>query len=171
MDEYLKCHKERPFVLRQYLNSSDSPCPPWPAIHRWKSAEYLLGLIGEGRVVPVEVGRAYDEVDWGQRIIPFRDFLARAGYDIEREDDDKSSTDSPLYLAQHPLLRQFPALERDISIPDFVWTCPSAPASMPAYRPPITEDGVETNVWVGSGKQDIVSPAHTVNTIPSVIAS
>jgi len=161
---YLRDHREQPFILRQHLRSPDSPSPPWPAIDRWRSPDYLLDLVGEGRVVPVEVGSAYDDVDWGQRIIPLRDFLARAGYDVTPQSDKVPETaSSPLYLAQHPLLSQFPALERDISIPDYVWSNPAPTAAVPMYHPPDTKDGLMINVWVGSGGGEIVSPAHTVS--------
>jgi len=164
VSDYLRDHRDRPFILRQYLHSSDSPCPPWPAIERWRSPDYLLDLVGEGRVVPVEVGSAYDDVGWGQGIIPFRNFLARAGYDLTPENEEPPGTElSPLYLAQHPLLSQFPGLERDISLPDFVWSNPPPTDAIPSYRPPETKDGIVINVWVGSGRKEIVSPAHTVS--------
>ncbi len=115
-------------------------------------------------MVPVEVGSAYDDVGWGQGIIPFRNFLARAGYDLTPENEEPPGTElSPLYLAQHPLLSQFPGLERDISLPDFVWSNPPPTDAIPSYRPPETKDGIVINVWVGSGRKEIVSPAHTVS--------
>lgn len=161
---YLRDHRENPFILRRYLHSPDSPSPPWPAIIRWRSAEYLLDRVGEGRMVPVEIGAAYDDAGWGQTIIPFRDFLHRAGYDIPPENDDRpSGASAPLYLAQHPLLSQFPGLERDIAIPDYVWSGPAPTDDMPTYRPPSNRDGMITNVWVGSGGGEIISPAHTVS--------
>ncbi|KAK4687987.1 hypothetical protein P7C73_g2132, partial [Tremellales sp. Uapishka_1] len=176
VSQYLQHHITSPFILKRHLDSPDSPCPPWPAVDRWRSAEYLLDLVGEGRVVPVEVGGAYDEKDWGQRIIPFRDFLARAGYQVSVEDDgedkderekrrlvegDVPEVEPPLYLAQHPLLKQFPELDSDISLPDYVWSSPPEPVATPSYRPPENEDGLLLNVWVGSGKGEIISPAHT----------
>ena len=50
----------------------------WPAMHRWSDPNYLLSIAGPGRYVPVEIGRAYDEPGWGQRIVPFEQFLRRA---------------------------------------------------------------------------------------------
>ena len=118
--------------------------------------------------MPVEVGSAYDDDDWGQKIVSFRDFLARIGYDVVPEESDNhssilSAATAPLYLAQHPLMAQFPALERDFSIPDYVWSSPLAPESMPMYHPPSTKDGFVLNVWIGSGEGQVVSPAHTVS--------
>jgi lysine-specific demethylase 8 len=159
--QYITEDSKRPFILREHLASGASNMPPWPALHRWKLASYLLEAVGEGRVVPVEVGAAYDDSDWGQRIIPFRDFLARAGFDVDPETEG-ASEGPPLYLAQHPLFTQFPVLQRDISLPDFVWSDPPPPTYMPDYSPPPNDVGVIINVWIGSGSGEIVSPAHTV---------
>jgi hypothetical protein len=110
--------------------------------------------VGEGRVVPVEVGNSYVDEDWSQQIIPFRDFLARAGFSVVPE---TQADYGPLYLAQHPLFKQFPELERDIILPDYVWN-----AHQGDYKPPDNESGILVNVWVGSGNGEVVSPAHTV---------
>jgi hypothetical protein len=154
MSEYTSKHYQRPFILRRYLDSVTSPAPPWPAVSRWKSIEYLLDQVGEGRVVPVEVGRAYDEPGWGQEIIPFRDFLRRV--------TTSEGHARPLYLAQHQLFRQFPQLEKDMALPDYVWSEPSAANGNESYCGPQTETGVLVNVWVGGGGE-VISPAHTVS--------
>jgi lysine-specific demethylase 8 len=162
LDGYVSRHCQAPFVLRGYLAKEDGPTPPWPALTRWKDAEYLLSRIGRGRWVPVEEGRAYDDRDWGQRIVPFEDFLERAGfYDNRRK--TAMPTDRPMYLAQHSLFRQFPDLESDMTLPDYVWSRPPIPSDFPSYREPDTRDGVIVNVWVGSGSGEIISPAHTVS--------
>lgn len=158
IEVYLDKHCDRPFVLRRLLQSPSPVCPPWPAINRWRSAQYLIGAVGEGRVVPVEVGQAYDTQDWGQQIIGFQSFLARAGYDVDGERGGP-----PLYLAQHPLFRQFPELQADIALPDYVWSNPAPTREMPEYVPPQTDDGIAVNVWIGSGDSEIHSPAHTVS--------
>ncbi|WVQ96546.1 hypothetical protein IAU59_003651 [Kwoniella sp. CBS 9459] len=88
IDEYLQHHSQQPFILRGYLSTDpddgielDSCCPPpWPAIDRWRSAEYLRETAGKGRVVPVEVGGAYVDESWTQKIIPFDDFLQVSGF-------------------------------------------------------------------------------------------
>ena len=159
LESYLTHHVAKPFVLRGYLVDGKATAP-WPAVERWRDPDYLLSKVGRGRCVPVEEGRSYDDVDWGQKIVRFEDFLVRAGFHNAERD---TPTDRPMYLAQHSLFRQFPELESDISLPDFVWSEPPAPAGLPLYRRPETENGVIINVWVGSGSGEIVSPAHTVS--------
>jgi hypothetical protein len=161
IDRYRAVDYEYPFVIRGYLSEGGQSV--WPAIQRWKDPEYLLSQVGRGRCVPVEEGSSYDDSDWGQRIVPFDEFLARAGFPGLYTGTTKTSTDRPMYLAQHSLLRQFPELEQDINLPGYVSSAPPAPASFPSYHPPATEVGVITNVWVGSGSGEIVSPAHTVS--------
>lgn len=46
----------------------------WPAMQRWQSLDYLLGVAGL-RTVPVEVGRHYLADGWGQRLMPLSDFI------------------------------------------------------------------------------------------------
>lgn len=172
-DPGLTCH---PFIMRGFL-ADDTHLPRWPALDRWKDARYLLERVaGEGRVVPVEVGKSYDEEAWGQRIVPFDKFLAATGWHVpatttirgndedgEQEqggvDVEDSLVDAPLYLAQHALFTQFPSLERDIALPDYVWSEPPTPPHAPQYTPP---PDVLTNVWIGPGRH-VVSPAHTVS--------
>ncbi len=163
LSSYLRNHREGPFILRGYVreNNSSSPCPAWAAIKKWKSGDYILDLVGEGRVVPVEVGRAYDECDWGQKIVPLRDFLRRSGYLVEGE-TDAAEYGPPWYLAQTSLLKQFPQLAGDISYPDYIWSSPPSPSYMPTYRPPQNDEGLVVNFWIGSGREEVVSPAHTV---------
>jgi hypothetical protein len=161
IDRYRTVDYESPFVIRGYLSEGGQSV--WPAIQRWKDPEYLLSQVGRGRCVPVEEGSSYADSDWGQRIVPFEEFLARAGFPGLCTDSTKSSTDRPMYLAQHSLFQQFPELEQDINLPGYVSSAPPATASFPSYHPPATEDGVITNVWVGSGSGEIVSPAHTVS--------
>lgn len=50
----------------------------WPARNErpWKSPSYLMQrTLGGRRRVPVEVGRSYTDGGWGQRVIPFKDFV------------------------------------------------------------------------------------------------
>jgi hypothetical protein len=154
MLEYTTTHANSPFIVRGFAGP-DSMLP-WPALHRWKSAEYLLNAVGDARVVPVECGEAYVDESWGQKIMPFRTFLSRVGYDIKHETE---ATDyGTLYLAQYSLFRQFPILERDFAFPDYVWAQPQT--SYPCVR---TESGPVVNVWVGHSERHPVSPAHTVS--------
>lgn len=138
-----------PFIIRGHCND-------WPAIKSWKSPEYLLDCVGEGRVVPVEVGSAYVDEDWGQRIISFRTLLARCGFDIDPDEDDSTLGTQPLYLAQHSLFKQFPRLERDVMYPDYVWSEPQCGDAI--YQP---LDQPQVNVWIGNSASHPVSPAHT----------
>lgn len=162
LENYLVHHREKPFILPGYLSTASDHCPPWPAISKWADPDYLLSRVGRGRWVPVEEGSAYDDRSWGQRIVPFEDFLRRAGFALD-ETDSTPIESRPMYLAQHSLFRQFPNLERDVVIPDYAWSNPAAPIDSPAYRPPLNEDGLIVNVWIGSGSGEIVSPAHTVS--------
>lgn len=153
----------QPFVIRGFTTSSNE-CPPWSAISKWSDATYLLSSVGEGRHVPVEIGSAYSDSDWGQRIVPLRDFLNRAGFlTSEQSEPHRQAEEPPMYLAQHSLFRQFPQLEADLAFPDYVWSAPSAPVDYPMYKPPSNQEGVIVNVWIGSGSGKIVSPAHTVS--------
>lgn len=42
---------------------------------RWSDLTYLRRLAGPGRVVPVEVGGDYTQSGWGQKMMPFDEFL------------------------------------------------------------------------------------------------
>ena len=154
MSDYTNLYAHTPFIVRGFAGPDSTL--PWPALHRWKSAEYLLDAVGNGRVVPVECGEAYVDETWGQKIVPFRTFLSKVGYDIEheRQDDDHET----LYLAQHSLFRQFPMLERDFALPDYVWAQPQT-----EYPHSRIESGPIVNVWIGQSERHPVSPAHTVS--------
>ena len=142
----------------------------WPALHRWKRAEYWRAVAGP-RTVPVEIGKSYMEEGWGQLLMLFSEFLDKhlipaqerercfavksclrftegetAG--VGREGQEKScgaaslsfksndeneledesiiknvlpSTDDHqcVYLAQHDLFSQIPALADDIIEPEY----------------------------------------------------
>ena len=96
-EEYVVNESKAPFIVRGYAN--------WPAMRRWQSTDYLLDMTGEGRFVPVETGGSYVDDDWGQTIMPWRQFVE----------------DGRGYLAQHNLFKQFPELEKDIIVPDYAW--------------------------------------------------
>ncbi|KAH7908586.1 hypothetical protein BJ138DRAFT_1157340 [Hygrophoropsis aurantiaca] len=138
-----------PFILRKYLSD-------WPAMtdHPWSSIEYLHSVAGPGRVVPVEVGEDYRSEEWSQRLIDWNTFLSSLY--THHQDQGKREV---LYLAQHNLLTQFPALRDDIIVPDYVYSSLSPPANCPGYAPPGNEDRLIINVWLGP--KGTISPAHT----------
>lgn len=160
MQEYADRLSPSPFIVRNYANDPASAIPPWPALDRWSDAGYLLKTVGEGRVVPVEIGRSYSDAGWGQEIMPLRDFLHRVGYEVDPESELDSLPSEPLYLAQHSLFRQFPQLERDYSIPDYVWSRPE-PDAQTTYQPVPDAELPIVNVWIGNSEDHPVSPAHT----------
>jgi hypothetical protein len=173
ISSFISTHHTKPFIIRRYFTDD----LPWTAIDRWSSASDILSRVGLGRVVPVEIGRSYTDAGWGQRIVPFEQFLRLVGYtDVppasEKEiEEDKEYMNRPLYLAQHALFSQFPDLERDFSLPDYVYSEPPATLDMPDYTAPGNEDRVVVNVWIGGGKNEVISPAHTVRVLPIVQGS
>ncbi|ORY76534.1 hypothetical protein BCR35DRAFT_120502 [Leucosporidium creatinivorum] len=136
-------------------------CLSWPATEpgRWDTADYLLAKAGEGRVVPVEVGGDYTREGWGQRIVPFSDFLSSLSPSSDDDGEEEEEEEEPLYLAQHNLFRQFPSLVSDILLPDYIYSSPPPPAEVPSYRPPANEEGYVVNAWLGP--KGTVSRAHT----------
>jgi len=158
MHDYATKYCNQPFIVRDFAGP-DSELP-WPALYRWSSAQYLLDSVGEGRVVPVECGEAYVDENWGQKIMSFRTFLSKAGYKLEHLEESNENDDiGSLYLAQHSLFKQFPILEKDFSLPDYVW---AQPQTQTPYKP--IEGGPIVNVWIGNSERHPVSPAHTVST-------
>ena len=161
MEEYRTSACRSPIILRGALLSEDGPCPPWRAINKWSSAEYLLDLVGEGRVVPVEIGSSYDQSGWTQAIVPFRSFLHRAGFDVQVDLEGEESSpapDGPWYLAQYEICRQFPGLEADFTLPDYVWSEPDWGREYPKR---LKDPAV--NIWFGPGGGRVTTPAHTVS--------
>ncbi|OJT12234.1 Lysine-specific demethylase 8 [Trametes pubescens] len=145
---FLSRYSQEPFVLRGFLGD-------WPALneHPWASLDYLRSAAGPGRMVPVEVGGDYRSDDWTQRMMPWEEFLASIG--------NMSSVEPRpvLYLAQHSLFKQFPALQSDIIVPDYVYSSLSPPKNYPQYVPPSNEEQLVLNAWLGPAST--VSPAHT----------
>jgi len=176
LETFLSRYRERPFIVRRWAED-------WPAMQphicsdesevqpqfnpRWASRSYLETLSGVGRVVPVEIGRAYTDATWTQAIVGWDHFLdhagwTRAGQAREGEGLQPGDTPTTIYLAQHSLLVQFPQMERDMIRPDLLYSCPPAPSWMLEYKAPVDEesgDEVIVNAWIGPA--GTTSPAHT----------
>ncbi|KAF1808709.1 Clavaminate synthase-like protein, partial [Eremomyces bilateralis CBS 781.70] len=131
----------------------------WPAFsdpnRRWGDPRYWWKrTIGGRRLVPVEIGKSYTEEGWGQKLVPFGEFMGRlmgeAGMQGVGEDEAQV-----WYLAQHDLLNQIPALRNDIAVPDFCYCTPPSP---PHYRQEPPSDPM-LNMWLGPA--NTISPLHT----------
>ncbi|BGP19788.1 hypothetical protein JCM10213_003097 [Rhodosporidiobolus nylandii] len=148
---------DSPFVIRGGASSSTG----WPAVEHWKELRYLVQKAGPGRVVPVEIGGDYTKEGWGQRIMPFSEFLASLSPSPSPSAD--SSPHSPplptYYLAQHSLFRQFPSLLSDLTVPDLVYSAPTSDGAGESYEGVSTADGYIMNAWLGPGGTK--SAAHT----------
>ena len=96
-----------PAVLTNVLNE-------WPALSSWNRVSFWLdSTLGGRRPIPVELGRSYVDDEWGQKIMPFKQFLG--DYILDPEPKEKG------YLAQHDLFKQIPALRADITTPDYCY--------------------------------------------------
>lgn len=144
-----------PFIVRNYASN-------WPALkdHAWKSARYLRSIAGPGRVIPVEIGHDYRSTDWKQELVDWDGFLGT----LDLEDQCSFQPDKRhLYLAQHDLTKQFPALRDDIIIPDYVYASLCSD-DWPDYHPPNNDEQIILNAWLGP--KDATSPAHIVRSYP-----
>ncbi|KAF9532297.1 hypothetical protein CPB83DRAFT_759774 [Crepidotus variabilis] len=143
-------YSRRPFILRGYAKN-------WPALtHRpWRSHAYLSSVAGPGRVIPVEVGNDYRAEDWQQKIMQWDEYLTFL--DFEDRPSSRSNSNAP-YMAQHDLLKQFPKLQNDIVIPDYLYADLES-QDFPSYQSPANEDKRILNAWLGP--EGAVSPAHT----------
>ena len=144
-------HSNRPFILRNYAQD-------WPATRDrpWRSAAYLRSVAGPGRLVPVEIGNDYRLGNWKQELMDWTDFLSTIDFD---DQPSCRKEETIFYLAQHDLIKQFPALREDIIIPDYVYASLSC-VDYPDYRPPQHDYEALFNVWLGP--KGAMSPAHTV---------
>ncbi|KAG2048776.1 Clavaminate synthase-like protein [Suillus hirtellus] len=141
---------QKPFVLQRY-----GYVQGWKALSSWASIDYLRSVAGPGRLVPVEVGKDYRTEEWTQRLMSWDCFLQS----LDFPEHPAQTQNEVLYLAQHNLFMQFPALEGDIGIPEYVYACPDPPSCYPAYKPPGNTDGLIINAWLGP--RGTISPAHT----------
>ncbi|TFK42700.1 hypothetical protein BDQ12DRAFT_719547 [Crucibulum laeve] len=142
-------YSAHPFVVRNYASD-------WPAMqdHPWCLSRYLRSISGRGRVVPVEVGKDYRMDSWNQCFMDWDTFLDS----LDFIDQPVQESDDVIYMAQHDLMKQFPALRSDIRVPDYVYTSLQS-SEYPDYRPPGNEEKLIINSWLGP--KGTVSPAHT----------
>ncbi|KAK0101962.1 hypothetical protein ONS95_001229 [Cadophora gregata] len=133
----------------------------WPARNEnaWNKPSYLLSkTIGGRRLVPIELGRSYVDEGWGQKIIPFKEFIEQ--YILLNPNSPGLATG---YLAQHNLFAQMPSLRHDIAVPDYCYTSPPPPH----HSSPLAEkhskmaelDEPLLNAWFGPA--GTISPLHT----------
>ena len=126
-------HVERTLYKFSTHLSSTNPNPTvitstlkdWPACKpgTWDSPSYLLSKTFDGRrLVPIELGTSYTSDDFGQAIIPFREYIEKH---LISPNGEKMS-----YLAQHDLFTQIPALRKDILIPEFCSVSPHCVTSL-----------------------------------------
>lgn len=129
--EFLENHIKNtrtPLLIKDMLDH-------WPALsdRSWNSREYWLKrTLGGRRLVPVEIGRSYTDEEWGQKIMPFREFLDRYIWSCTEETSESEDVGVAVggetgYMAQHDLIRQIPALRRDITVPDACYISPPGP--------------------------------------------
>lgn len=160
----------------------------WPARTNrpWHKSAYLLSRTFDGRrLVPVEIGRSYVDEGWGQKIVPFGEFLR--GYvdssfpqplsNISSSNPNPVDTPIPArhasaqsqesqpqeprpvaYLAQHQLFTQLPQLRNDILIPDQCYTSPPGHPTDPTLNQPEL-DAPMLNAWFGP--PGTITPLHT----------
>ncbi|KAK3390553.1 Clavaminate synthase-like protein [Podospora didyma] len=137
----------------------------WPArtTHPWDKPAYLLSrTFGGRRLVPVELGRSYVDEGWGQKIIPFGEFLANYIDPATREPANEQTPPDKIrkigYLAQHQLLTQLPQLCSDITVPDYCYTVPPGHPTDPSQDQPEL-DTPQLNAWLGP--PGTITPLHT----------
>ena len=135
----------------------------WPAMRKWNLKSYWMHqtLCGR-RLVPVEVGRSYTDEGWGQKIMPFREFLH--DYILQSADSETSPRQETGYLAQHTFFDQVPSLRRSLLIPDYIHISPPPPdpdspvATSSLHSPPVPPGTALQNIWFGPAWT--ISPLH-----------
>jgi hypothetical protein len=137
--------------FQQYLDSASAGLPSpviltgtiehWPArsSRTWENPQYFMDrTLGGRRLVPVETGRSYTDEGWGQKIMTIGKFMRSHMLHLPEDEvigtdrhavaaenrGDTASWSQTVYLAQHDLFSQIPALRSDICVPDFCYCTP-----------------------------------------------
>lgn len=124
----------------------------WPALMRggernWSSPGYFhKKTLGGRRLVPVEVGRSYTDVGWGQKILSWGNFVGEYVLGTipwqKEEGGVEGRGQRTGYLAQHDLFAQIPSLRKDIAMPDYCYIdippTTSLPPSPSSSSPPLS---------------------------------
>lgn len=154
----------------------------WPALMRggernWSSPGYFhKKTLGGRRLVPVEVGRSYTDIGWGQKILSWDGFVGKyilGTISWQKEEGDVEGEEQRTgYLAQHDLFAQIPSLRKDIAMPDYCYIdippTTSLPASFssssssspaPSSPTPPPPSSPMLNAWFGP--PNTISPLHT----------
>lgn len=129
--------KSKPVILTDCINQ-------WPAMTKWNQINYLLDAC-RSRVVPIEIGKNYTHENWSQDLVKFEDFFRRQFLDDSPYADDKRIE----YLAQHNLFNQIPALQKDITTPEYCCTTNQNASD---------EIDVDIKAWLGP--EGTISPMH-----------
>ena len=133
----------------------------WPALttNPWRKPSYLLSrTFGGRRYVPVEIGRSYVDADWGQKLLPFRTFLASyIDPSLDCTTEGGSTNPRKGYLAQHDLFTQIPSLRNDVLLPDYLWTTPPPHPVQNKNKERVAAP--QLNAWLGPA--GTITPLHT----------
>lgn len=116
----------------------------WPAcddtnkVHFWSLAHW--SHCAGNRTVPIEVGSAYTDESWGQRLMTIDRFISTFIVNA-------SLSPSKGYLAQHQIFLQIPELGEEVDIPEYCYLGTSSPTTT-----------VDSNIWFGP--EGTISPLH-----------